>query len=120
MKFLQAVGVSILLTVVISFILGFIPINNFAIFLFIQTILAYGSIGYFGAKWNLQAPYTAAYLGAVVIALINLLLSHFIFNILVFVDAGSIARSISLAVIVSMMFAVVTIFIKNKREGALS
>lgn len=119
MKFFQAVGVSILLTIVISFLLGFIPIESYGVFLFIQTILTYGSMGFFAAKWNTKTPFTAAYLGAVIIAIISFILSHFIFNILVFSNPEGIARSLSYAVIVSLLFAAATVFIRKKREGVL-
>lgn len=119
MKFFQAVGASILLTVAISFLLGFIPIESYGLFLFIQTILTYGSMGFFAAKWNTETPYTAAYLGAIVITFFSFILSHFVFNILVFSDPEGIGRSLSYAVIVSLLFAVSTVFIRKKREGVL-
>lgn len=116
-KFIQAVGVSILLTVVVSFVLGFFSIGNYGVFILIQTVLTYGSLGFFTAKWNPKTPYTAAYFGALLISFLSLLLSHFVFNILVFVDPEGISRSMSLAVIVSLAFAAVTVFIQTKREG---
>ncbi|KGR76453.1 hypothetical protein [Ureibacillus sinduriensis] len=119
MKFFQTIGVSILLTIVISFLLGFLPIESYGLFLFVQIVLTYGCVGFFAAIWNTETPYTAAYLGSIVIVFINLLVSHFVFNILVFADPEGIGMSLSSAVIVSLLFAVVTVFIRNKREGVL-
>jgi len=118
-KFFQTIGVSILLTIVISFLLGFIPIESYGLFLFIQTILTYGSIGFFAAIWNPETPYTAAYLGAIVIVFISFLVSHFVFNILVFADPQGIGMNLSYAVIVSLLFAAATVVIRKKREGVL-
>ena len=70
-NFLQAVGASILLTIVVSFLLGFINLGSYGVFLFVQTILTYGSIGYFSAKWNRETPYTAAYFGAILEAAVD-------------------------------------------------
>ncbi|RHW39910.1 hypothetical protein D1B33_03420 [Lysinibacillus yapensis] len=108
-----------MLTIVISFLLSFIPMESYGLFLLIQTILTYGSVGLFAAKWNPETPYTAAYLGAIMIAFISFLLSHFVFNILVFADPEGIARSLSYAVIVSLLFACGTDLFRKKREGAL-
>jgi len=118
-KFFQAMGMSILLTIVISFILGFFPIN-YGIFLTIQTILTYGSMGYFAVRWNSETPYTSAYLGALLLSLLNLVVSFLLFNIDVFGNPEGIVSSISFAVIVSLSFATATAFLKSKREGVLN
>lgn len=118
-NFLQAVGASILLTISISFLLGFIDLGNFWVFFFIQTILTYGSIGYFAAKWNRETPYTAAYFGAIVIALISFIISNYVFNIAVLIDSEAIGSSLSYAVFVSLIFASITVLIQSKREGAV-
>ena len=117
-NFLQAVGASILLTITVSFLLGFFELENFWVFFFIQTIITYGSIGYFAAKWNRETPYTAAYLGAIIIALISFIISHYVFNIEVLIDSEAIGSSLSYAVIVSLLFAAITVPILNRREGA--
>lgn len=119
-NFLQAVGASILLTISVSFLLGFINLGNYGVFLFVQTILTYGSVGYFAAKWNRETPYTAAYFGAIVIALISFILSNYVFNIAVLLDSESIGSSLSYAVIVSILFAAITVPIQKRREGASS
>lgn len=119
-NFLQAVGASILLTISISFLLGFIDLGSYGVFLFVQTILTYGSVGYFAAKWNRETPYTAAYFGAIVIALISFILSNYVFNIAVLLDSEGIGSSLSYAVIVSILFAAITVPIQKRREGANS
>jgi len=118
-NFLQAVGASILLTIFISFLLGFIDLGRFGVFMFVQTILTYGSIGYFAAKWNRETPYTAAYFGAIVIALISFIISNYVFNIAILLDSEGIGSNLSYAVIVSLIFAAITVPIQNRREGAI-
>ena len=117
-NFLQAVGASILLTISVSFLLGFIKIGNYGVFMFVQTVLTYGSVGYFAVKWNRKTPYTAAYFGAIVIALISFILSNYVLNIAILVDSKTIASSLSYAVIVSLLFAAITVPIQKWREGA--
>ena len=116
-KFLQALGASLLVTIVVSFIIGFIPMNGMNLFLLIQMVLTYGSMGYFASKMTPQTPYTAAYLGALIISVISLLLSHYVFNILVFTDPQGIARSLSLAVLTSLLVSYIFTVIRAKREG---
>ena len=118
-NFLQAIGASILLTISISFLLGFFDLGSFGVFLFVQTILTYGSIGYFAAKWNRETPYTAAYFGAIVIVLISFVISNYIFNVAILVDSEAIGSSLSYAIIVSIIFAAITVLIQNRREGAV-
>jgi len=118
-NFLQAVGASILLTIFISFILGFIDLGSYGMFLFVQSILTYGSVGYFSAKWNRETPYTAAYFGAIVIALISFIISNYVFNIAILLDSEGIGSNLSYAVIVSLIFAAITVPIQNRREGAI-
>ena len=118
-KFLQALGASLLVTIIVSFIIGFIPINSINLFVFIQLLLTYGAMGYFAAKWNPQTPYTAAYLGALVIAVASFLLSHYVFNILVFTDPEGIARSLTFAVLTSLLAAYIYTVIRTRREGVL-
>ena len=118
-NFLQAVGASILLTIFVSFILGFIDLGSYGMFLFIQSILTYGSVGYFSAKWNRETPYTAAYFGAIVIALISFIISNYVFNIAILLDSEGIGSNLSYAVIVSLIFAAITVPIQNRREGVI-
>ena len=118
-NFLQAVGASILLTIFVSFILGFIDLGSYGMFLFTQSILTYGSVGYFSAKWNRETPYTAAYFGAIVIALISFIISNYVFNIAILLDSEGIGSNLSYAVIVSLIFAAITVPIQNRREGVI-
>lgn len=115
-KFLQAVGLSILITIVTAFLLGFLPVIPYGVYMAILVVATYGSMGYFAARWNVDTPYTAAFIGAILISFMNLLVSDLIFNVAVFLDPDGIGRSLSLAVVVSLLFAVVTVFIRSKEK----
>ena len=103
----------------LSFILGFIDLESYGMFLFVQSILTYGSVGYFSAKWNRETPYTAAYFGAIVIALVSFIISNYVFNIAILLDSEGIGSNLSYAVTVSLVFATITVPIQNRREGVI-
>ena len=119
-KFIQAVGISLLITILTSIILGVVNIQSYPLFIAIQMLATYGSMGYLGAKWNPKTPYFAAYLGAVILSILNFLFAYFIMNVLVFFDPIGINRSMSLAIVLTMLVAVITVFISNKKVGAAS
>ena len=107
-----------MLTIGISFLLGVLNVENYALFIGIQMLTTYGSMGYLGAKWNPGTPYFAAYLGALVLTLLNFCFAYFIMNIMVFLDPIGINRSISLAIVLTMSVSVLTVFISTKKVGA--
>ncbi len=119
-KFLQIVGVSMINTFLISFLLGLINFDSYVVFLIIQLLVTYGTIGILSVLWLPQTPYIAAYLGATSIALLNILFSYYIFNIMVFADPAAINRSMSWAVITSILFAYITKLIKRKNERGMA
>jgi hypothetical protein len=119
-KFLQIVGISMINTFLISFVLGLINFDSYAVFLIIQLLVTYGTIGILSVLWLPQTPYTAAYLGATSIALLNILFSYYIFNIMVFADPSAINRSMSWAVITSILFVYITKLIKSKNERGMA
>lgn len=122
-KLLQAVGVSLLITIVISFIVGFFPIPSFSGYVFFQMLITYGSLGYFSAKWNSKTPYTAAFLGGTIVSILSLFTAYFMFNVIILWDPEGVSRSISLAILFTMLVTVVTVFIQQiqlKKAGSLS
>jgi hypothetical protein len=119
-KFLQIVGISMINTFLISFVLGLINFDSYVVFLIIQLLVTYGTIGILSVLWLPQTPYTAAYLGATSIALLNILFSYYIFNIMVFADPSAINRSMSWAVITSVLFVYITKLIKSKNERGMA
>jgi hypothetical protein len=119
-KFLQIVGISMINTFLISFVLGLINFDSYVVFLIIQLLVTYGTIGILSVLWLPQTPYTAAYLGATSIALLNILFSYYIFNIMVFADPSAINRSMSWAVITSILFVYITKLIKSKNERGMA
>jgi hypothetical protein len=117
-KFLQTVGISVFITIIFSVLIGFIQIPSYGWYIALQMLITYGSLGYFAARWNPKTPYTAAFLGATTISIMSLCISYFMFNILVFWDPAGIGRSISLAVLLTLLVTSITVFIQQKRAGA--
>lgn len=119
-KFLQIIGISMINTFLISFVLGLINFDSYVMFLIIQLLVTYGTIGILSVLWLPQTPYTASFLGATSIALLNILFSYYIFNIMVFADPSAINRSMSWAVITSILFAYITKLVKSKNERGMA
>lgn len=117
-KFLQVLGISILITVIVSVILGFTKMENYLLFVTIQWVMTYGSIGILSAWWMNNTPYFSAYLGAVIMALLNMLFSYFIFNIMIFVDPEGVNRSLSWAVIIALTTSFITHYLIKRTKGS--
>lgn len=113
-SFLQAVGLSLLISLIISIILGLIQFENYTLFLFIQMLSFYGTMGFFAVFFNPKTPFIASYLGAVIIALLNILFSNFVFGIWMFVNPASINNILSFAVITALCVTAITLFIRNR------
>lgn len=113
-KFLQAVGLSLLISLIISIFLGLIQFENYALFLMIQMLSFYGTMGFFAVLFNPKTPFTASYLGAVIIALLNILFSNFVFGIWMFVNPASINNILSFAVLTALTVTAITVFIRNR------
>ena len=118
-KLMQAIGASILITVLVSFIIGFFNIPSFNGYIVFQMILTYGSLGYFSVKWNPKTPYTAAFLGATIVSILSTLTSYFLLNVLVWWDPAGIGRSMTWAVLLTLLVAIITVYMKQRKAGTL-
>ncbi|MFX3673027.1 MAG: hypothetical protein ACE3JQ_01085 [Paenisporosarcina sp.] len=118
-KFLQVIGVSIIINVIFSIVMGLSNMENYLLFVFVQMVVTYGSLGVFSVMWVPKTPYISAYLGAVIISLLNILFAYYVFNIMVFVDPEGINRSMSWAVILALITAFITNFVMNKKMGQI-
>lgn len=119
-KLVQAIGVSILITVLFSFIIGFFNIPSFTGYIFFQMMLTYGSLGYFAVKWNPDTPYTAAFLGATIVSILSIFTAYFLLNILVLWDPAGISRSMTWAILLTMLVAVITVYVKQRKAGSFA
>lgn len=118
-KLIQAIGGSILITALFSFIIGFFNIPSFSGYIVFQMILTYGSLGYFSVKWNPKTPYTAAFLGATIVSILSILTSYFLLNILVLWDPAGIGRSMTWAVLLTLLVAIITVYMQQRKVGTL-
>ena len=115
-KFLQTVGLSLLISILISVAFGFFEFDNYAVYLTIQMLSFYGTVGFFAVVFNPRTPFTASYLGALIIAVLNILFANYVFGIWMFVNPAGINSSLSYAVITALSVTAITVFIKNKSE----
>ncbi|WP_252502255.1 hypothetical protein [Sporosarcina sp. Marseille-Q4943] len=115
-KFLQAIGLSLLISVVLSFILGLIQFEHQSVFLLIQMLSFYGTMGFFAVVFNPKTPFTASYIGALIIAMLNILFANYVFGVWMFVNPSSINKILSFAVITALSVTAVTLLIKNRSE----
>ncbi|MCG7344230.1 hypothetical protein MHZ92_08800 [Sporosarcina sp. ACRSL] len=113
-KFLQAVGLSLLISVVVSTILGLVQFEHQMVFLIIQMLSFYGTMGFFAVVFNPKTPFIASYLGALIIAMLNILFANFVFGIWMFVNPTSINNILSFAVLTALSVTSITLFIKNR------
>lgn len=118
-KFMQAIGLSLLLSIIVSVILGLIQFDNSIAFLIIQMLAFYGSMGFFAVIFNPKTPFTASYIGALIIAMLNILFSNFVLGVWVFINPASINNMLSFAVLMALSVTAITLFIKN-RSGRLA
>lgn len=116
-KFLQMLGIAIISTFFLSILMGLLNFDGYTIFITLQLLITYGTIGVLSVFWLPDTPYISAYLGAITMSLLNILFSYYIFNVLIFADPTGINSSMSWAVIVSMVFAFSTKFIISKQES---
>ncbi|WP_075618564.1 hypothetical protein [Paenisporosarcina indica] len=116
-KFLQMLGIAIISTFFLSILMGLLNFDGYHVFITLQLLITYGTIGVLSVFWLPDTPYISAYLGAITMSLLNILFSYYIFNVLIFADPTGINSSMSWAVIVSMVFAFSTKFIISKKES---
>ena len=116
-KFLRMLGIVIISTFFLSMILGLLNVDAYYVFITLQLLITYGTIGVLSVLWLPNTPYISAYLGAITMSLLNILFSYYIFNVMIFADPTGINASMSWAVIVSMVFAFSTKFIRSKQES---
>lgn len=116
-EFLHVMGFSIIINVIFSIVMGLSNVENYLLFVIVQMIVTYGSLGVLSVIWVPKTPYISAYLGAVIISLLNILFAYYVFNIMVFLDPEGINRSLSWAVIVALSTAFITKYVVNQKMG---
>ncbi|GAA0465641.1 hypothetical protein [Alkalibacillus silvisoli] len=114
--FIQAIGVSLIITIVISFLMGFFSLFAFEWMIIISFLVSYISIGILASLWNMKTPYFAAFLGCITLTVINFIFSNFVLSIPILLNPALIQENFIYSTFVSMLTAIIVIPIIKRRE----
>ncbi|MFC4388026.1 hypothetical protein ACFOZ1_09425 [Gracilibacillus marinus] len=114
--FIQAIGVSLLLTLVYGFIIGMfnlLPVEWVVITTF---LLSYGAIGVFAPLWNKKTPYFATFLAAIVFTVINILFSVIVLRIPVLFNPIAVNENLISSSVMALVTACIFMQINKRIE----
>ncbi|HLR07658.1 MAG TPA: hypothetical protein VK136_00120 [Bacillota bacterium] len=114
--FIQTIGVSLIITMVYSFIIGFFNLMSVEWSIFTTFIVSYGSVGVFAPLWNRQTPYFAAFLSAVVLTVLNLLFSIIVLRIQVLAKPDIVNENLFSSTTFTMLIAFLFMQINKRIE----
>jgi hypothetical protein len=115
--FLKTLGIVLLITITISFIMGFFNIGNITLFLLLMYSCTYILNGILAPIWNSKTPYFASYLSSITLTVFNLLFAFFVLDIMVFLDPVEINRGLVLNSTLSLLATLLTLKILKKKTG---
>ncbi|UOQ83626.1 hypothetical protein [Gracilibacillus salinarum] len=114
--FIQTIGVSLLIIIAYTFIIGFFNVLSVEWVIFTTFIVSYGSVGILAPLWNKQTPYSAAFLSAIVMSVINIMFSMIVLQIPVLIEPNTINENLFSSTVFSLVTAFLFLQI-NKRIG---
>ncbi|MFB4169305.1 hypothetical protein [Virgibacillus sp. JSM 102003] len=114
--FIQTIGVTLIITLVYGFIIGFFNLMSVEWVVFSTFIVSYGSVGVLAPLWNKQTPYFAAFLSANVLTVLNLLFSVTVLRMQVLVDPNTVNENLLSSTVFAMLIAFLFMQINNRIE----
>src|SRR5699024_4320729 len=118
--FIQTIGVSLIITMVYSFIIGFFNLMSVEWSIFTTFIVSYGCVGVFVSFWYRQTPYFAAFLSAVVLTVLNLLFSIIVLRIQVlakpYIVNENLFSSTTFTMLIAFLFMQINKRIERKKS----
>ncbi|MEH7883198.1 hypothetical protein V7654_02630 [Bacillus sp. JJ1609] len=108
-KLFSAIGIGILLSTVFGLISGVSRLSELSFYPYLLFLITYIPSGYFAAKWNSGAPYSAAYFTGVTIAVLNMLVAVVLMDFNVFIDADSTFNGLILGSAVCLLAAIISV-----------
>lgn len=102
---IQAIGIVLLVTILTSFLIGFINIGSIPIIILAQFFITNVLIGIIAPIKNTQTPYTAAFLGSVTLTVLNYIVAYYMFNIYVLADPTQINNNLLLSTSIALITA---------------
>lgn len=115
-KFIEALGISVIITVIAAFIIGFFEFPTVEGVIYINFIITYVTVGILMPLFNRKVPYTAAFLGAISMTLINIIFSINVLQLPIFVYPEIVNENLLASTIATMITAVIVVAILNRRE----
>ena len=115
-KFIEALGISVIITIIAGFIIGFFEFPSVEGVIYINFIITYVTVGILMPLFNRKVPYTAAFLGAISMTLINIIFSINVLQLPIFVYPEIVNENLLASTIATMITAVIVVSILNRRE----
>lgn len=115
-KFIEALGISVIITIIAGFIIGFFEFPSVEGVIYINFIITYVTVGILMPLFNRKVPYTAAFLGAISMTLINIIFSINVLQLPIFVYPEIVNENLLASTIATMITAVIVVAILNRRE----
>ncbi len=115
-KFIEALGISVIITIIAGFIIGFFEFPTVEGVIYINFIITYVTVGILMPLFNRKVPYTAAFLGAISMTLINIIFSINVLQLPIFVYPEIVNENLLASTIATMITAVIVVSILNRRE----
>lgn len=115
-KFIEALGISVIVTIIAGFIIGFFEFPSVEGVIYINFIITYVTVGILMPLFNRKVPYTAAFLGAISMTLINIIFSINVLQLPIFVYPEIVNENLLASTIATMLTAVIVVSILNRRE----
>jgi len=115
-KFIEALGISVIITIIAGFIIGFFEFPTVEGVIYINFIITYVTVGILMPLFNRKVPYTAAFLGAISMTLINIIFSINVLQLPIFVYPEIVNENLLASTIATMLTAVIVVSILNRRE----
>lgn len=113
---LQALGLSLLVTMFFSFLFGFFGVVRIEVVIITIFFISYISIGVFAPIWNRKTPYFAAFIGSITLTVVQLSFSSFFLRLPTFIDPIGVNQSLTFNAVLSLLAAWVMITVLNKRD----
>lgn len=114
---LRTIGVSLLSTIFVSFILGFLNINNVVLSIGLIFIVSYITVGITAPIWNPLTPYFASYIGSLILTILNFIVAIYTLDTFVFFNPEGINNSIVISSMTSLLTTFIFIQIMKKKTG---
>lgn len=114
--FIQTIGVSLIIVLVFSFIIGFFNLFPVEWVVFSTFIVSYGSVGVLAPMWNKRTPYFAAFLSAVVLTVLNLLFSVMVLRIPILFEPNVVNENLLSSVVFALIVAFLFLKINQRIE----